>query len=1398
MKHANLQPSLPFMKRLPILLALGLGLTTAAQAANPFQDAGSVSVQAPRDDSKKPNLVELMRGAPTVVEWETQWQAPPTTERNALAEAALRVGRSLTRQEQVAQAKDPHIGGSREDLLVTLDVARHELVKHAIQTAIKQANEELRRSGHKTIEKVMVSNCSPLGDGTRDGDLTVSAEDEVREAAFFRHLANYFDAAGSPNLSPKLSELQKGQGQAFSIEGLEITFHRGQNDVPPPHVPEELVNFSLKYRKTVEKQFENPEAYLGFGFEQEVQGRRELRLKGKKPAQVLVQTFGAGPAGSATYSAHRFTNQKQALDALRTTLGPDYTRAHNAMHAFCDFIQASHHQHETDQDISKGPVKYAERALNAICRLHGFEEWKNLPDAQRAQVLQLALGPGFSNPQQLTDLARRLTAVFGKTGQKIGDSAESAVAMSLLRRVSARALQEVARVMMDPPPTRPPNIPPERWNSLNRQEQETLARSDPGYRQRVSVAAMENLVVATRLLAQIDMEQARHGPASPFGTMALRRVIEESASNPRLQKVLQLAADHAQADAAIERSCPPGTDPVAWARQRRETIRKRDQLRFELSQECAAFRDSPDRAAVEKAMKSLPRELLKKCNLNLIPPDLDSLQARRLKHAQLALGGEDPQPALWRAAQHGKNAATWALSHAADPNNLPDLLSLVEMMQDGAGGKDYARFLIRNAAGRYNAVVGYAVGLTEASMARDPVEQEKQLAELGKGIVFEAFSRYIPFMAQAKLAFDIEKGLVNVTYGYAIKQLNNDLVNAIYLGEAGRTGPGRAGTLGGWVRDAVDPVMPETYVLRDKDEKGKPLIAVDCVRLYHELFRSWTGRDAAELDRITDLKPGSLKLARAHDRLVRILEAHAEGMAPGWFTEYSVGLYSESELDKACRELTEALDPWVRPMVTRALNSIPNVRQYTEKRGNTTVNLIEEGLVGRLTGDWVCGVQSEWNTLFMKQRQLRGNLDALMSTAVTTALAQELASPALRLVPGKPLPRFALEIYARTPDNSLRYELDGNRPLPLVCRLTADGQMPDDAPEVQFAFQTGDLIPVPASYRPYQNAPAGDFPVADAQKDPSLWSNGVFRQPLTARAILAATGQVIAQTQCEVIVRFNPRASLQLTPAAAQAVVGETVKFQVQGTAIPAQPWFEWDMGDGAKPRTEAPEIQYRYSKEGNYKVSVKLHDGSRVYVGSQPAPILAQASASAAIRKDDQLKHYIAYHDDDPRRPAHEYYYREGERRRHLIEGEEKRWFENGQFQGRMTYRNGVPDGPFEMFHTNGNRRMVATMKAGKASGPSVEYHENGQKLEEGAFLDDRKVGLWQKWDEFGRLTEVENYNSKHQLHGTCKYWTCRHVEGNPKGVLYLSAVREYVNDELVASTTYREDGSIESQWRK
>ena len=77
---------------------------------------------------------------------------------------------------------------------------------------------------------------------------------------------------------------------------------------------------------------------------------------------------------------------------------------------------------------------------------------------------------------------------------------------------------------------------------------------------------------------------------------------------------------------------------------------------------------------------------------------------------------------------------------------------------------------------------------------------------------------------------------------------------------------------------------------------------------------------------------------------------------------------------------------------------------------------------------------------------------------------------------------------------------------------------------------------------------------------------------------------------------------------------------------------------------------------------------------------------------------------------------------------------------------------------------------KDGKRNGLVTLYYATGEVGEQGKMVNDKKVGIWKRWDTQGRLTHVEPY-ANGKLHGMYKQY---------RGVNVLEFESPYVNGKL------------------
>lgn len=73
----------------------------------------------------------------------------------------------------------------------------------------------------------------------------------------------------------------------------------------------------------------------------------------------------------------------------------------------------------------------------------------------------------------------------------------------------------------------------------------------------------------------------------------------------------------------------------------------------------------------------------------------------------------------------------------------------------------------------------------------------------------------------------------------------------------------------------------------------------------------------------------------------------------------------------------------------------------------------------------------------------------------------------------------------------------------------------------------------------------------------------------------------------------------------------------------------------------------------------------------------------------------------------------------------------------------NGVREGPARRYYDDGSIWVEEVFSKGKRHGPFVEYHRNGRRAREGAYDEDRQVGLWViRWPS-GALEEEAEFKN-------------------------------------------------------
>jgi hypothetical protein len=81
--------------------------------------------------------------------------------------------------------------------------------------------------------------------------------------------------------------------------------------------------------------------------------------------------------------------------------------------------------------------------------------------------------------------------------------------------------------------------------------------------------------------------------------------------------------------------------------------------------------------------------------------------------------------------------------------------------------------------------------------------------------------------------------------------------------------------------------------------------------------------------------------------------------------------------------------------------------------------------------------------------------------------------------------------------------------------------------------------------------------------------------------------------------------------------------------------------------------------------------------------------------------------------------------------------WFhDNGQFAGLVSIMDGVRDGEFATWHSDGRKDTEQYYQGGKLNGPSVTWYKNGRKYTQDHYKDNRLHGLSTSWNPDGTVS--------------------------------------------------------------
>lgn len=948
-------------------------------------------------------------------DWTREWMSSSTEGDARSIDAMLQLSKKLDRGEikqLVGRAPEKY-----RALANNLDVARHQYVKRLVARSVAEANRRL--AGKRPVSRALTVNAGGTGDFTRDQDITVFGGDALREKTLFECMRDQLVKDGVVSAAEAAGmDVRSG----INVERLEVSFHRGGNSLPDPRFATDVQSFALEYARVINAQARNPEAYYGLAYEQEVAGRQYLTFK---PGTTYVQSFDADGAGKVSYTGHLARSTAEVRAHLRGAVDQRWRRSQYATHMAADYFQAVRHEQgeHGGGDLTKGALKYAGRALDALLAFDaiGREDRGSPRDAKpvwirtgketgpileltREDKIELLRGvmPDKSDAllQSVSESLDVAAQVFANKADPVkalhlGEDAardHAKIALIFLRHAVASTTEAVALEMLDPPPFEARWVqgyddPHSPWHQMTPEQQaEHLRRSCETYRRATSVAAMENLLTQMFLLRQLDRPE--HNPkGTTAGHDAIARMIERA--SPRAAPLLRVAAEYANGLMAFEHGGRAETR--LWGYKRMVQCQR-------ILREAAGINEGP--TVVERLTNLSLQDYRKKRQekQTFWPPAADELKEHLRTIVEDAFPPTDLAGAKQKLREHGVKGylAGRAVEELGQPSNVSDLLTLVEMYQEDATSADLLKFAGTNLVSRTHWSVGFFIQAAE-------VHDEASLKDLGKNLVFDALARLVPPAATAKLAFDIERGIVVTTVGYTLDQLNDALVDAVYTGEAGRLNDALSGHNAGKIRDAVSPVCPAPFVLKvpevdPKTEKptGKTRIAIDRAGLYLHYLRQWGGTD--DYDQEPSVRPPYSgrqgAFLKANDRAVQAMSRAAEKAGPTWFGS-SESYVSDTEVHEALAAFRTAVEKEAREVVNASLTEIV-VREF-HKGGK---NVIEEGLVRRLADDVLCGLMDRWQTDRRARASAFGEAVDMAAMADLSAVAKALQASAHGGAPG--------------------------------------------------------------------------------------------------------------------------------------------------------------------------------------------------------------------------------------------------------------------------------------------------------------------------------------------------------------------------------------------------------------
>jgi len=96
---------------------------------------------------------------------------------------------------------------------------------------------------------------------------------------------------------------------------------------------------------------------------------------------------------------------------------------------------------------------------------------------------------------------------------------------------------------------------------------------------------------------------------------------------------------------------------------------------------------------------------------------------------------------------------------------------------------------------------------------------------------------------------------------------------------------------------------------------------------------------------------------------------------------------------------------------------------------------------------------------------------------------------------------------------------------------------------------------------------------------------------------------------------------------------------------------------------------------------------------------------------------------------------------KKNLVNGTCELYHQNGEVRVIQNYVDGKREGCWKVFHENGQLEYITHFKDGKENGSHEGYYEQGGLLIKGNFKDGKRHGRWEDFYDDGELRERANY---------------------------------------------------------